>query len=498
MGRVIKPGFQILLAPLLAAGLFGCDLFLTHGEEGQPCFKDQGACKPGLVCVAGTCRKPTSDGGLDGGDAKDGDDGGPAAIRIYRSVGPGNTGALASGGVADTLEISGMTAYFSAPLPETVGIGDALQYDSDGDTSVDALAFVHARASSTEFDLSDASGGQPLATTTATARWEIFRAYTSLKDALSCDENPSIAAALLDFDDAATVRNLAAADQVWNIACYADNVDDQNADISDWQTDETRYLRIFTPVDPTQAGKNQRHTGLWTPGAYAIEGQSDQTILRIGPEVHVRIEGLQIYLNNTAGTDGFCISSYSESTAWISANIIKGNGQGGSGIALTNGGATAGIWNNIIYDVANSLTGVGISLDSEMTAHVYNNTIYNTRIGIYSNGTEAPNILLINNLAASNTEYDFGDLYWGSGSSHNCSQDHSATVKMPDGTGGTSPSSVFVDFSGRNLHLKAGDTSCKNAGTDLSSDPHLPFDTDVDGQPRPAGNAWDIGADEQQ
>jgi hypothetical protein len=42
---------------------------------------------------------------------------------IHRSVGPGNTGTLASGGGADTLEISGTTAHFSAPLPETVGLG---------------------------------------------------------------------------------------------------------------------------------------------------------------------------------------------------------------------------------------------------------------------------------------------------------------------------------------------------------------------------------------
>ena len=505
MALMIKSSVQILFALELAAILCGCDLFLTHGEEGQPCFKDQGTCKPGLVCESGTCRKLTSDGGLDGGDdgatldggdIGDGDAGDPTVTQIYRSVGPGNGAAIEFGSVSDTLEISGMTANFSTPLNPIVGVGDVVQYDSDADSTVDSLAFVLGRTSSTELRLVNASGGQPVGTT-PTSTWEIFRAYTSLQSALNCEENASIASALWNFDDAATVRDLVAADNSWNIACYADGVDHQNVTITDWITDGSRHLRIFTPYLLTQAGTSHRHSGKWTTsGAYTLEGQDGELIIFIGPGIHVNIEGLQIYLNNAAGTGGFCIRSQSDSTVWINTNLIRGNGMGGSGIVLINPAATARIYNNIIYEVADSLTGVGISLNSDMTAYVYNNTIYRTRCGIFAGGSEAPGIQLKNNLVVDNEEYDFEDIYWGQESSHNCSQDQSASLKMANGTSGVSASSVFVGLPGRDFHLKPDDTICKDAGLDLSSDPHLPFAFDIDNQSRPAGTGWDIGADE--
>src|SRR5690606_38668838 len=51
-------------------------------------------------------------------------------IARYRSVGPGSTSALASGG-ATTMDLKGSIVTFSAAMPDKVGVGDVLEYDAD-------------------------------------------------------------------------------------------------------------------------------------------------------------------------------------------------------------------------------------------------------------------------------------------------------------------------------------------------------------------------------
>jgi len=63
------------------------------------------------------------------------------ATPLYRSVGATIT-ALASG-AGNGLVISGSTALFDSSLPDNVGVGDAIQYDSDNNGSIDAIAFIH-------------------------------------------------------------------------------------------------------------------------------------------------------------------------------------------------------------------------------------------------------------------------------------------------------------------------------------------------------------------
>ena len=62
---------------------------------------------------------------------------------LFRSVGITAT-ALASG-AANALTISGSTATFGSGLPTNIGVGDVIQYDSDGNSSIDALAFIHGK-----------------------------------------------------------------------------------------------------------------------------------------------------------------------------------------------------------------------------------------------------------------------------------------------------------------------------------------------------------------
>ena len=53
----------------------------------------------------------------------------------------------------------------------------------------------------------------------------------------------------------------------------------------------------------------------------------------------------------------------------------------------------------------------------------------------------------------------------------------------------------FVDKAGYDLHLQGSDAAAMNYGVSLSADPKIPFAVDIDGDSRPIGASWDIGAD---
>ncbi|GAG35972.1 unnamed protein product, partial [marine sediment metagenome] len=138
--------------------------------------------------------------------------------QIYRSVGPGNTSALATGSGSNTLDISGDTATFGQALADNIGVGDRIDYNADGNT-----CYIHARTSPTSYIVSDSTGGTPLPVTGDTG-WSIFRAHTSLADAVSLD------------------RDIVSNDEIWNIACYADAQDTTQVAINDWITSQDNYI----------------------------------------------------------------------------------------------------------------------------------------------------------------------------------------------------------------------------------------------------------------
>lgn len=120
--------------------------------------------------------------------------------------------------------------------------------------------------------------------------------------------------------------------------------------------------------------------------------------------------------------------------------------------------------------------------------YLYNNTIYSSGTGIYvQNGSRT---LLKNNISYGNSNGD----YFGSfdlNSLDNISQDStSPNISLRNKI------VSFVDAYGGDLHLSSQDTSAKDNGANLSGDNFLPFNYDIDGDSRPQGSAWDIGADE--
>ena len=77
------------------------------------------------------------------------------ATPLYRSV--GITATPLASGAANALTISGSTATFGVALANNIGVGDAIQYDSDGNGSIDALAFIHGRTSSQSYTVKNKS-----------------------------------------------------------------------------------------------------------------------------------------------------------------------------------------------------------------------------------------------------------------------------------------------------------------------------------------------------
>jgi len=415
---------------------------------------------------------------------------------IYRSVGPRNNTALATG-LGNTLTVAGSTAAFTWPLPPEVGVGDVIQYDSDGDDAVDALAFIYTRISGSEFRVRDVAGNAPAATLAGDEDWAVFRAYIYLDTAEDATENSGLDDLLQNFDTWTDGRDLVTNNEIWNIACYGDAPDNRIAVFYGWTTGPANYLRIYTPVDAWEVGVSQRHGGKWSTSAYRMNpspaaewfGQ-----LRIAAD-HVQVEGLQFYLY-TEWSGAFGVRhDADEGQFWLSDCIIRGDtdrelGWYG-GVLINSQNSVVHIWNNIIYDfdefAATSGYGIRIS-DVTVEGYVYNNTAYDTDEGYAGN---LQNTVLINNIAQScNNGY-------ASWNGDNGLTDYNISNRAGDWPGAHSINDatvLFVDESGDDFHLDPADTTAVDVGADLSGDPVNPFSEDIDGDFR--SGAWDIGADE--
>ncbi|MDR3582995.1 MAG: hypothetical protein P4L62_01390 [Candidatus Pacebacteria bacterium] len=420
-----------------------------------------------------------------------------AATVIYRSVGAGNTANLNAN--SRTVTISGTTVTFSGAMPNNVGVGDVLQYQI---SSTYYLAFISSRTSSTQYTVQAADGGAPQAAPSGTAV-NVYRAYTSLADAVTGSglENPAIDASVRDFDSWTGGKDLVTADEQWNIACYSDAEDLTtgvaiNNSAIDWVTDDTHYIKIYTPYLSSEVGISQRPNGAWDDSKYRLDSDDDTN----GPPMNINsanvwIDGLQIFSGATMmGTDAIDLTNTSGKVK-ISNSILKAdpvNGMSNFGINISTI-SNAGIyqaWNNIIYGFLQG----GISLDgSANILYAYNNTT----IGSAGAGEDicynsVNGTFVAKNDIAQNCATGYGGTF-DSNSQNNLSD---LSSDAP-GTNSTNNSSLtFADSTNADYHLNASDTTAIGDGINLSADTNLSFSTDIDSDSRPATGAWDIGADE--
>jgi four helix bundle suffix protein len=446
--------------------------------------------------------------------------------KIYRSVGPSATTAITTGTSnyqANHLTVSGLYATFELPIADNIGVGDAIQYDDDNDGDIDAndsIVFIDKRLSAQKYRVKTASGGAPASTTAADIDWSLFRSYTSLENAENADENAGIDSDLGSFD--AHQRDIANYQEQWNFAAYANGstADTTQVLIDDITTSADSYIRFYTPTSIDEVGASQRHTGVWDDSKYRLE-ISNATVdaIRVNKN-HVRIEGLQVRIVSISSGEPDAIFYYAITGTMdgrVSNNILRGITNASVpypvGACVYNvGGGVFRVWDNIIYDFKSTNdTGEGIDVDdTDVTAYIYNNTIYNTDYGIYAwNGT----VYAKNNLVNGTTDVTNYAGSFNSASSNNLSEDTSSPNSGGTDCGGHSCRSQAVDFvdeSGDDFHVAPNDTKAKNSGTDLTNDLNLNFNTDIDdaeiplsppftkgeNSSRPYNTTWDIGADE--
>ena len=434
--------------------------------------------------------------------------------RIFRSVQPGNTGAIFTSGGSITLTISGTTATFSSAAPDTIGVGCGIEYDSTGSVSLKALAFITGRTSSTVFTVQRFQGGTP-ASASATTTWNVRHAYTTLANWDAGTLNTGFTV----VDPDAGNLNIDARNESWWVSLYAgtENNTTSTTTIDGWTTSADDSIYIYTPCSTSEVGTSQRHSGQLTGRCYRITGTTASPVLLFNDDAgtkvtqHIHLDGIQLSNSGTGALTGLQGKSENASSNFrISNSIFFGSdsvstvGTNHIAIDIFSASTSAGvwrIWNNIIYGwkTAGATTNEGgifvRPTPTAGTAYIYNNTVYKCEVG-YKRATAGTTVTLFNNIA--NRVADGYNGGFAAASDYNIS---SLAADQP-ASGANDKTSTTVSFTAPNsgdYSLQSGDTAAKNAGTNLSAAANLSFNTDAILKIRPetGGTTWDIGALEQ-
>lgn len=268
--------------------------------------------------------------------------------------------------------------------------------------------------------------------------------------------------------EAGEQRNLVTGDQIEVAEIQGDwsgGADTTELVIDGWTTDSTRYIEIRTDAA-------NRHAGIWDDGLYRLTASSavnGETIRIV--EHAVRVIGLQVSAQATGSNyfEPFNFDLDSSAVRGYCEDCIMRSINGGTGSLLFSRNGVVRISNTLFYgDDEPTLYGIYIGAG---TAHIHNVTIVDAVTGVHRAGTSTVNC---KNVGISGATTAFS----GTISQTTCS----------------SSTPTFVNAASKDFHLASGDTTWKDAGTDLSADADYAISTDIDGATRTG--TWDIGADE--
>ena len=430
----------------------------------------------------------------------------PDPTPIYRSVGPGQTLALAGGTISGgTLSISSDQATFSLTQALEIGVGDVIFYDPSGGTTYTEIAFIHARASSTSYTVKNVNGENPTNTSGAVGAWKIYRAYTSGENALIGSENPGISSdsdisSLANFDTWVDGKDISAqtgSDESWNFTFYAGTqADSQTITVrNDWIKDKSNTIKLYTPYDSSEVGVSQRHNGVWDDSKYRLVVADARAI---STETNTTtIEGFQIESTGSVGNYSVVMSRNNQE-GFFGHNIVRNTSIGENISAFVyydyaqRGQNYATIYNNIIYDFS-SPDSYGFEVDWQSSysnsVRFYNNTLYNNYVGLSSRSYRATH--LVNNIFMDSVSVDVdsnGGFYTAFNNifSDSSINSHSTSITKSGNQINVSSSGLFSDISNRDFNIIG--TEAIDNGYDNSAI----YSEDITGATRDAN--FDIGA----
>ncbi len=290
--------------------------------------------------------------------------------------------------------------------------------------------------------------------------------YTTLESCMNANESDITAGAGTTF--------VASIEGTWSVD------DNTFVSIDGWVTDATYFVTAVTDSD-------SRHDGKWKTTAYILYLNTSFGQCISNTEEYTVLEGLQVHSEATFQARQAIESTSSNIT--ISHSIIRCSGAiANNAIESTSG--TSGVKkvsNTLIYDCP----GVGIYLwSADSAAFVYSNTVENCGTGAQTGNND---MIAKGNIIKGCPTPGTGS--FDSASDYNASD--SSTVFTDNTNDRTGVTFIFVDSTGNDFHLAAGDTAALNHGVDLSGDANLAVTDDIDGDSRPQGASTDIGIDER-
>ena len=396
---------------------------------------------------------------------------------VFYSVGT-DLGDLRSG--LPTISVSGGVATLSTAQTRDVGVGDEIDYDSPSQ-----LLYISSAISPTQFEVQTAGGSVPGPFGPKPVN-EIRRAFHSIDAAVAGSRD---ALHLNTSDLVGTSRKL-------HWVLYDDGPFDLfgTASITGYTTSPDYNITLTVAGAPQVAnGNSQRHAGLAGTGARLVMQASGQRALDVDVP-YTRIEWLEIDGSNLPTAGGIQVKPNGHEV--LLRNLIIHNTRGdsltGSAVAVATGADDVEVRNLVAYDFG----GDGVFMEGSY-GKVANSTFYLGRTGgasssVRTGGTGSTSGY---NVLAVGPGTTFREATAGSVTLHHCiSTDTSACDLDVSGFCRTnvSPASEFAFAAAPgDLHLRPGAVA-RDFGFALSGI----VDDDIDGQPRPLGLAWDVGADE--
>lgn len=304
--------------------------------------------------------------------------------------------------------------------------------------------------------------------------------------------------------EAGEQRLLVTLDEIAQAKCFAMLDDGGDAVISGWTLDATHYVRFYVADgEGHNCTRGQGYRRRITGFGHGFEPLQD----------FVRIEGVAIESDNNGGVGqpgdrGYHIdvgasADVRVSKGYQSLYIVNDNVYA----FVFNASGGVKFWNNMACaDLSQPGSRVfRIAFQNSGVVYAYNNTILGNDLGAFeycigADGASTPTMHAKNNVcdrgfspdgnATAYTDGSAGTFH--ANSTNNLSDDATAPGSNPQ----INKFPVFANEANGNLHLAKNDAVCRDVGADLSADANIPFSDDIDGELRPIGAAWDVGADE--